>query len=217
MSKIAAVIFDMNGVIVDDEPLHEKAFKKTFEELGYSLSSEEYLEIFAGRTDKAGFELAFKRKSIKADIKECLKRKSYHYQMLAKNNLKPFPGIIVFICAAYNNYPIALASSSFLKEIDVVLTTFGIREMFKVIVSCEDVKHGKPHPEMYITTAQRLGVNPLNCLVIEDSQNGILAAKAAKMKCLAVTNTYPPKDLYLADLVIESFEDVDINWVISKI
>lgn len=216
MKNIKAIIFDMNGVIVDDEPVHELAFKSVLKNYGVKLTSSDYRKLGMGRTDKEGFEAMIKKFGLKnMDINELIAKKSKKYLELIPARIKSVPGVVELIKKLVNRYPLALASSSTRQEIEMVLGCFKIKKYFPVIVSAENITHGKPEAEPYLLTAKKLGVDPISCLVIEDSKSGIISAKRAGMQCLAITTYHNESDLKNADYVIESFNQMPKSLTFS--
>ena len=196
----------MNGVITDDEDLHEMATKEVFKSIGINLSSENYRKFCLGRTDIAAFTDLLEVFEIRDQNKDQLiATKSLRYQELIKGNLKVYPGVIELIKKLHNKYTLALTSSSTFDEVQLVVKQLGIKNLFNTIVTSKDVVHGKPHPEPYLLTAKELNVKSESCLVIEDSENGIRSAKAAGMKCVAITNTEDHKKLIKADRIIDNY------------
>jgi HAD superfamily hydrolase (TIGR01509 family) len=201
-----AVLFDMNGVIVNDEPLHMVAFQAVLEARGYTLAEEQYNEFFVGRTDADGFLHYFESQHAQVDdMQKLLEEKAEAYQRLATGKLKPFPGVIEFIkdLAINKKFPLALVTSSLRVEAETVLKTFGLTDYFAGEVTADDITDGKPNPEGYLKGAAVLNMQPAECIVIEDAPSGVKAAHAADMKCVAVLNTYIHDQLNNADLVVE--------------
>ncbi len=211
---ITTIIFDMNGVITDDEDIHELATKEVFSNIGVNLSLESYRKFCLGRTDKTAFKDLFKKFKIEGQTtKDLIAKKSVKYQKLIQGNLKVYPGVIQLIKNLYKDYTLALTSSSTFDEVQLVVDQLGIKDLFKVIVTSKDVIHGKPHPEPYLLTASRLNIEPASCLVIEDSENGILSAKKAGMKCVAISNTEDPNKLIKADRIIDNFSQLKDAYI----
>lgn len=190
---ISAVIFDMDGIIIDSEPFWKEAETGIFNKLGVPLTpqmcetttgmrladvSKLWHTEFPWDLDKVPFEKV--NNDIVGTLIELIKNKGIIN--------KGIPELLEFLKS--RNLPLALASSSDKKIIDAVLDKFGIRNYFKVIHSAEFEQYGKPHPAIYLTTAEKLGFNPVNCLAIEDSFNGVLAAVAARMKVAAIPDIY---------------------------
>jgi HAD superfamily hydrolase (TIGR01509 family) len=206
---ITTLIFDMNGVITDDEHIHELATKEAFSDIGIKLTAEDYRAFCLGRTDVAAFKDLFKKFDIPhQNTRDLIVKKSLRYQELIKENLKIYPGIVNFIKNQSTKYTLALASSSTYDEVTGVVNLLNIKDYFKVIITANDVKHGKPHPEPYLLTAKKINVNPTECLVLEDSENGVLSAIAAGMICVAITNTEVEKNLIKAHYRIKKLESL---------
>jgi beta-phosphoglucomutase family hydrolase len=205
--KYKAVLFDMNGVIVDDEPVHMVAFNEAVKQYGFSISEEVYNAYFAGRTDEDGFRLYFEslNSPMPAEMTDLLKLKAAAYQKLAKGKLQDFPGVIEFIkgLAADKTLKLALVTSSLRIEAETVLDAFGITDCFEAMVTANDVTKGKPNPEGYLKGAVAVSTEPKECIVVEDAPSGINAAHNAGMKCVAVLNTYSRDELQEADLTVE--------------
>jgi HAD superfamily hydrolase (TIGR01509 family) len=200
----SVILFDMNGVIVDDEHLHELAFANVLREHGYKLDHETYERCFMGRTDKDGFESFFgMHRTSFPNPPQLLSEKSDAYHDLAKGNLSPYPGVVEFIYdLSAHTVPMALVTSSSRIEADAVLGAFKLDHAFPVRVHADDVAKGKPHPEGYLKGAGRLDASPHTCLVVEDAPSGIDAAHRAGMTCIAVTNTRPSTELSGADRIV---------------
>jgi len=213
---ISTVIFDMNGVIVDDEHLHELAFHHICLEFNITLSHKDYIDLCMGRTDKEGFEMIIDKFSINHNIDDLIIKKSKKYLDLIQGYIKVYPNILTVIRNLSKDFKLALNSSSDRNEINMILSTLKIQHFFATIVSANDIENGKPHPEPYLTTAKRLNENPENCLVIEDTKNGVLSAKTAGMKCVAITTTCSRDHLINADIIIEDFLQLT-NEFITKV
>lgn len=206
---IKAIIFDMNGVITDDEDCHELATKKAFDQVGITITPEMYRKYCLGRPDITAFKELMVEFQIKGRTAENLiSVKTSFYLELIKDNLKIYPDVVELIRRLHNTYILALTTSSTNNEVETVMTQLDIGGFFKTIVTAEDVKYGKPDPEPYLLTAKNLGVNCANCLVIEDSENGVKSAKSAGMKCIAITNSERPDKLQLADLIISRYSEI---------
>lgn len=199
----------MNGVITDDEDCHELATKKAFDQVGVSITPEIYRTFCLGRTDATAFkELIAEFQIKKRNTEDLISVKALFYLELINDNLKTYPEAVELIRRLHNTYILALTTSSTNNEVETVMTQLDIGGLFKTIVTAEDVKNGKPDPEPYLLTAQKLGVNCKDCLVIEDSENGVQSAKSAGMKCIAITNSEHPDKLQLADRIISRYSKI---------
>lgn len=220
---LKAIIFDFNGVIVDDEPLHLELFRRVLGEENIALTDEDYHAKYLGYDDRGCFTAAFSdagRAELSADtafIAELIERKAGYYREAIEQRMLLFPGAIELVKTLAAKYPLAIASGALRGEIEVVLTRGGIRDCFKEIIASEDVTACKPDPEGYNKALAALNANvggqiqPGECLVIEDSIAGIEAAKLAGMRCLAVTNSYNADELTNADWVVRTLVNCDID------
>ncbi|SHJ29484.1 HAD family hydrolase [Pseudozobellia thermophila] len=213
---ISTVIFDMNGVITDDEDCHELATQKAFGEAGLQMSPEMYRTYCLGRTDASAFKELMAAYAIEnTEIGELIARKKAYYLELVQDNLKIFDGVMDLIERLNRSYTLALTTSSTFEEASVVIDLLQLQEVFKVRVTSEDVIKGKPDPEPYLLTAKKLGVRAHECMVIEDSENGVKSAKAAGMACVAITNSEKPGQLMLADRIVSSYTKITDGLIAS--
>lgn len=223
---LRAIIFDFNGIIVNDEPIHLEMLQKVLEEEGISLSSEDYYARYLGFDDRGCFRAAFQDYTRALDetrLRELITRKAVYYQEAMERGLTAFPGVEMLIRALSSRFPLAIASGALRSEIESILAAMNLKNFFKAIVSAEDVKEGKPEPEIFTTAIVRLNetiaqgkpLRPSECLVIEDSKEGIRGARRAGMKCLAVTNSHPAHELGEADKVLNSLEGITVEFLES--
>lgn len=203
----------MNGVIIDDEHIHEMAFRETVKPFNIDLDHQTYLECCAGKTDRAGYEQIATKFSEDLPIIELLQQKSQMYLKLFPANKKDYLGVINLIHSLAKNFTLALTSSSSRAEVDLITKEFRIDNEFSVTVSADDVTKGKPDPEPYLITAGKLGVLPSECVVIEDSISGVLSAKTAGCFCVGVTTTHSAEDLKKADLIVDRFSLLNVKVV----
>ena len=219
---LRALIFDFDGVIADAEPVHMRAFQEVLSEEGLSLSRQEYYDKYLALDDKTFFRTALKDKGRGFDqrvIENLMSRKSNYYDRFIKEEIVILPGVPDFVRNAAERYTLAIGSGALRHEIEFILDYAGIKGMFRVITSTEDVENCKPAPDVFLKALERINsmlspssqIDPDECLVIEDSIAGIKAARAAGMKCLAVTNSYPAERLSQADMVVNSLEDVKME------
>lgn len=201
----------MDGVIVDSEPLHFRAAQQIIKKYGKKLPKERSFQLI-GVGEDFFWKTVVKELGISFDYKQLLQEKSELYMKLLQNEGNAFPGVVELIKKLSKNYKLAIASGSSLNEITIILQKLLIRPYFIRVVSGDDVAKSKPHPEIYLNAAKNLGVVPSECVVIEDSINGVKAAKAAGMGCVAVTNSFPRKMLGEADYVIDSLNEFDLDY-----
>lgn len=221
---LRAIIFDFNGIIVDDEPIHFELFQQVLQEEGIRLTEEDYYARYLGFDDRGAFTAAYREHGRQTDEQEILRliaRKARYYQETIQNKMRVFPGVKNLISTLSKQLPLAIASGALRNEIEAILATVSLRNHFRAIISAEDVKEGKPEPEIFlkalaqlnsqITDDRRIAV--AECLVIEDSKEGIRGARRAGMKCLAVTNSHRPEHLAEATAVVTSLEEVELSFL----
>ncbi len=172
----------MNGVIINDEHIHELAFKETVKPFNILLDHAGYLECCAGKTDKAGYESIAGKFATNLPITQLLIEKGDQYLRLFPQHKQSYPFVLELIRSLFSSFKLAVTSSSSRREVDLILKEFGVYELFAITISGEDVTNGKPDPEPYVKTAKLLGVTPSECVVIEDSKSGVISAKAAGIR-----------------------------------
>lgn len=213
---LKAVIFDMDGVLIDSEPLHYEAnrillLNKFNIELKY-----EYYKQFIGSTVKYLWEKMKNDFGIDGYTAEELKLMADEIkeELIDTDGYEQIEGVAEFVCGLSDHYKLAVASSSYLKNIKRNMDNLGITDEFEQLISGTEVENPKPSPDIFIEVAKRLGVKPCECLVIEDSKNGVLAAKNAGMACLGFINPNSGnQDLSKADYLFESYEGIDENFL----
>ena len=207
-----AILFDLDGLLIDSEPLWHEAEIYGFGLAGLCLTPEQCLETTGLRVDEV-VEFRHAQQPWDAPDRSVITEAIVERLVAlvhAKGVLKP--GVAEAIdCAHGSGARIALASSSPYVIIDAVLDTFGLRSAFEVIHSAEEEARGKPEPDVYLTAARKLGVDPAACVALEDSPNGVLAAKAAGMQCIAVPEPVLRNDprLARADAILGSLLEFD--------
>jgi HAD superfamily hydrolase (TIGR01509 family) len=194
-------------------------------EEGLLLSDKEYYARYLGMDDRGCFRAVFQdrgRSLNDAALAELIERKAAYYRSSIADRMVVFPGVKELVPELAARFPLAVASGALRDEIELVLRTLGLRNFFRAIASAEDVGAGKPDPGIFLKALRGINaglsesvqgaelIRPSECLVIEDSKEGILAAQRAGMKCLAVANSYPPGELKSATAVAESLADVTI-------
>lgn len=214
VSMIKAVIFDMDGVISNTLPIHSEAESKVLLKYGIKMFPKQLSEEFNGVPDKRMFKIIFSRFNKQFNYEQIEKEKWELFQKLAKNNIKPIDGSLQLIDDLLTDgLVLAVASSAPIKIVDLILYTLNIKEKFKCVVYTAEVKEGKPAPDIFLLAAKRLSVAPEDCIVIEDAPLGVEAAKAAGMKCIAITTNHPRGELTRADKVIDSFNELTIEEI----
>jgi len=216
---LEAILFDFNGVLVDDEPMHAVLFQKVLAEEGVHLSKEEYYAKYLPYPDRDLFQAVMKEKGVAFDsarIERMAERKARYYAEDA-DGVVFFPGAREFVQSAARRFPLAVASGARREEIETALHRAGLLNLFQAIVGAEDVGHGKPDPEAFQRALEEINnllgseIAPEECLVVEDSKGGIQAAHRAGMNCLAVANSYPEEELGQADWVVKSLSEISLE------
>lgn len=209
-----AVIFDFDGIIVDSEPMHYSAFQTVLEPLGKGYSWEKYCESYIGHDDRDALTEAFKahgEKLSSRDLKRLIAEKAAAFQKLVHNgDATPLPGAVELIKSIPRPLPVALCSGALLEDILPIIRNLGIADAFRVIVTAEDTPKSKPDPAPYLLAIKKLGLDdPSTAIAIEDTPAGILSAKGAGLKVLAVTNSHDREYLFDADAVTDSLENIN--------
>jgi beta-phosphoglucomutase len=208
---IEAIIFDMDGVLVDSEPIHTEIEKRQFKMNGISISDEDHRH-FMGTAADAMWKKIAELHVLPIPIEELIEQnRNESFRFFSElAEIPVMPGLIDLLEKLQKkNYPMAVASSSFPEIIDLILIKSGLKEYFQVIVSGEEAGKSKPEPDVFLLAAQKLGVKSENCLVIEDSFNGIKAAHAAGMSCVAYQSPgVDPKTQKEADAIVKNFEQM---------
>ena len=208
MKKFSAVIFDLDGVIVDSEPLHQKAFEDLFAELGRKHDHGIVFSEHVGLSDHSTLRAFLKKTGLQHELEDLNKRKMNYFLRYLREHRPIFKELHSLIPELARRYQLGVATSSPHQVAEVVMEISGLKSHFQVIIAREDIRFPKPDPEIYFTAARRIGVRPSTCCVIEDSLPGIQAAKMAGMTVVGLTTTHPPEKLKQADLIARTYEDV---------
>lgn len=220
MDKLYGLIFDVDGVIADTEAVNARVSIKVFADLfgvegvvrkdfeaGLSRGAEEYVKAGAR---VHGLELT------EEQIKKTTQvRQEYFLKILSQEPLLPFPGVLELMDKAMKekNFRLAIATSGTLEKSRAVLEAVKVPYRKMIYITGDHVKNKKPDPELFLLAAERMGIEPADCVVIEDAPNGVQAAKAAGAKCIAVTNSTNAANLSEADLVCDSLEKINLDVI----
>ncbi len=218
---LRAVIFDFDGVITDSEILHFRSFNQVLAQHGMEITVKDYYKDYLGLTDLDLLNLLVNKGLLELDdegIKNLAKQKEQVFEKLAQTEGSIIGGVRDFLeMLKDNSIRMAICSGALLVEIELILEDTKLRAFFEVIVSAEHVKKGKPNPEGFLLTLQRLNEKSRNpalsgqCIVIEDSHWGLEAAKAAGMHTIAITNSYDAEQLSLAEKVVTHLSQLSIK------
>lgn len=210
---IEAFIFDMDGVIIDSEPMHFDVDIRVMEYYGHPITQEK-LEDYVGMTNPELWRSIREEFGMSQTVEEIIEYQlGYKIEVLRAAEMEPIEGIMELLAELKKgDIPRAIASSSPPVFIEAVLEKFGLRDEFRVVVSGEQVPKGKPSPDVYLRAAELLGVNPANCVVLEDARHGVAAAKAAGMRCIGFVNPNSGnQDLTQADLIVNKVGDIRLD------
>ena len=216
-----AVLFDFDGILVDTEPMHHRAFNEVLDPLGMAFPWKEYVETYMGFDDRDAFREAFRAKGIDLDdtnLAKLVAAKSEAFLRGLRAGVTAYPGAVPLIeTLSAAGTPLALCSGALRADIDPILARLGVARRFDAIVSADDVRRSKPDPESYALAFRRLAETysssltvPGKSVAVEDTPAGIRSAKSAGLRVLAVTNSYGTGELAEADWIVESLENVRV-------
>ena len=213
---LKAVIFDMDGVIVNSEPLHHLAYKKMFEEFKLNVSNSLY-ESFTGQSTYSICEQLCEIFDLKVDANSLVLSKRKHFKIIFENDssFEMIDGAMNLIKDYFeNNLTLVLASSASMTNIERIFKKFDLNKFFKAKISGADLKESKPNPEIFIKAAQLAGFKKEECIVIEDSTSGIAAAKSAQIYCVGYDSLNSKNQNYdKANLVINNFKEIQFDKI----
>ncbi len=203
-----AVIFDMDGVIVDSEPRHERAFRDVLRDIGYADNHGIHFPDYYGKSDQLVWRDFIDRHDPPQTHAELMARREERFIELALAEEPIFDGVPELAASLTGRMKLGVASGSRHSIISAVLGMKDLRRHFPVVVSSEDVSHGKPRPDIFLRAAELLKVPPARCVVIEDSVAGVEAGLAAGMDVIAITNSFPAEALKRATLVVDAYREI---------
>jgi len=211
INEFEAVIFDMDGVLVDSEPIWKVAMEEAFHSVGCKLTREDFQKTVGLRIDEVisyWYKIAPWENETEKEVEQLIIQKMVAF---LSESAKPLTGVVEMLRYLKNKgIKIGLATSSYRILVDTILATCSLSEYFDVLHTAEEEEFGKPHPAVYLTAAKMLEVNPLKCLVIEDSINGVISGKAARMHvvCIPEKTHQPNPKLSLADYAYETMVEM---------
>jgi HAD superfamily hydrolase (TIGR01509 family) len=224
---IRAVIFDFNGVLVDDEDVHFELFREVLAEEGVAITAEDYHERYLGYDDRGCFAAALRDAGQNAGeprLDDLIARKARRYVEVAERGLRYFPSAAETLQAVAARWPVAICSGALRSEIEYALNRLGRRDRVAAIIAAEDAHKCKPDPAGYLQALEALqagagagapGLEARECLVVEDSLAGIISAKGAGMWAVGITHTYTAPQLRQAgsDSIIHGLEELTPAWI----
>jgi len=212
-----AVIFDMDGVIVDTNPYHKISLNQFCSKYGYSFNDEDLINKVYGRTNNEWIRNIFGDLP-KERILELGEEKEAMFREIYKDVIEPLHGLEDFLKKLTSqNIPVAIGTSAPRSNVDFVLEHTRLQKYFTTILDQSDVEHGKPNPEIYLKVAARMGFAPQQCVVFEDSLSGVESAQRAGAKVVGVTTTHSPQELAHTDLVIANFTSLDPTSLYAQV
>jgi beta-phosphoglucomutase family hydrolase len=208
---LKAVLWDLDGVIADTGLHHYLAWKDVFGRRGVNFTEEEFMSHFGRRHDTI-IRDALGDSLSPEEFEAITNEKQENYRRRVARNIKPLPGAIELIKALKEHgIKVAIASSAPPENIQLIIRGLDIADCFQAIASGLEVAESKPDPQIFLLAARKLGVEPGDCVVIEDAVAGVAAARSAGIKCVAVTNSHPKKNLKEADLVVDTLTAVTVS------
>jgi HAD superfamily hydrolase (TIGR01509 family) len=214
-----AIIFDMDGVLVDSNPFHLRKWVALFKAHGIPFDEQELPKVVLGPPNEVTFPRYMGKDLSREQMAALSEELEENFRRAIGPHARAFPGVRSFIEACHaQGIAMAVASAAIGKNVEFLISALGLRLYFRELLTGDEVTHPKPHPEVYLKTAGKLGVSPAACAVFEDSFVGIEAAKRAGMKCIAIASTFPADELRQetrADLILPSFEAVSLQTVRS--
>lgn len=208
MSQPKAVLFDLDGVLVDSSRFHQAALERLGAELGVAVTNEFHRATFGTRTHETLLRLLPKPPSY-SELLRLVERKEALFREAARGNLVPLPGAVELVRAlALDGYRLAIGSSTVRANIELTLSELGVSDAFDAIAAGEDVTVGKPEPEVFLRAAEKVDAPPSRCIVVEDAPQGVEAARRGGMRVVAVTTSQPASRLARADRIVASLAEL---------
>jgi HAD superfamily hydrolase (TIGR01509 family) len=211
----SGILFDFNGVIIDDEAQHCDALRATLSEYGYDLDRDTYYRDYLGFDDRECFRFTFECMGKPRDedaLREAISRKHAAYEQAIRTSMRLVPGAVDFVeNAALDGFQLAIVSGALRSEIELVLDLADLRPHFAEILAAEDVGACKPNPQGYNRAREMLDLAPNRCVVVEDSIPGLHAAHAAGLRCAMLATSHPEDACGDADLVWKNFVGHDAS------
>ena len=211
-------LFDWDGVVIDSSSQHEKSWELLAEEIGKPLPANHFVRGF-GMKNQVIIPNILGWTNDPDEIEAwSLHKEALYREIIRAEGIQPLPGVTEWLDILHDRgVPCAVASSTHRENVEVVFDVIGIRARFAAVVTAEDVKHGKPDPEVFVTAAKRIGRQPKECVVFEDAHVGIEAGLAAGAHVVAVATTNPLKDLHKAHLAVQTLHDIDWETLTSLV
>jgi len=211
----AGLIFDMDGVLVDSNPFHLQKWVALLDAHRIPYNPAELPKYVLGHRNDTAFRFFFGPQISEQEMQELSEELEEWFRRAFRPHAKPVPGLSALVEECHRaGIPMAVASSAMSKNVEFVVDALGFRKYFRSLLTGDEVTHPKPHPEIFLKTAEKLGLAPSSCVAFEDSFVGLESAKRAGMKCVAIASTFPRDELERhgqADLVAGSFEELSLE------
>lgn len=214
--QVAAIVFDFDGVLADSEPLHLRVYQELFEPQGLHIDQVAYETRYLGYDDIGVFQKIAEDYGLMLgdeEIELLIEAKSRRFQELVSSGDVLYPGAAALVRRLGAAWPLGIASGALRAEIELMLRGAGLLDAFGFIVSSGDTEQSKPAPDPYLRSAELHGVPAAACVAIEDSHWGLQSARAAGMRTIAVTHTYPRDTLSEADAVVDSLDEITVDLI----
>jgi beta-phosphoglucomutase len=211
--QVKAIVFDFDGVLADSEPIHLRSYQEILSPHGVKLTTTEYCERYLGFDDEGAFRRIAEDYGLlfgEEEIELLMQEKTRVFQRLVSGTDVLYAGAAACIARLGQSWPLGIASGALRHEIELMLEGARVRDTFRFIVAAGDTDRTKPAPDPYLRAAELHGVRPAQCVAIEDSHWGLQSARDAGMRTIAVTHTYPRQTLTLADLVVDSLDELTV-------
>jgi len=204
------VIFAMDGVLVDNNPVHVETWKIYADRLGFELTPEKIKNNLYGRTNTDAFRRLYNPDLTDTQCAQLSQEKEGLYREIYKHTILPVDGLINFLSEINEKLiPMVIATSAIPDNVEFITEMLGIAEYFQFVVNENHVTKGKPDPEVYLITVEKLGLPAGNCVVIEDSLSGVQAGLSAGCKVIGITTSHSPIELMHTDLIINDFTEIN--------
>ena len=223
---LQGIVLDFDGVVVNSEPLHLRAFQEVLAAAGHTLSAQEYYACFVGLDDAAMFAAFARERGLHAPddwVRQVIEAKTVRMQALLGHGSPLFPGAAECIRGLAGAVPVAIASGALRDEILMVLDDAALTQCFTAIVAAGETPRGKPAPDPYERALELLGasvgatLDPHRVVAVEDTTQGLAAARAARLRTVAVTTTYPPDVVSKADAVVPTLREVTLSLLAAVV
>ena len=212
MKRPAAIIFDLDGTLIDNNAYHILAWQEFYKGIGQELTLEHYRTKMNGKVNRDIFSDIFQRDLSNDELEQYTDQKESLYRKLYEPHIVAINGLIDFLEeVAKANIPMAVATSGLPINIQFMFDRVPIRKYFKTVVDSTHITHGKPHPEIYLKAAALLSVNASECIAFEDALAGIQSAKAAGMKVVALATSHTREEMQSADKVIDDYTQISLE------